>query len=67
MDPQSLASLALFALQEAIKLEPKIAEACQALFASGDPSPAEWEATRLLVSGKTYRDYVPDTAIPSKP
>lgn len=65
MDPISLANLALFALQEAIKLEPVIAQEVQKLFAKGDPTDQDWADLRASITAKSYRDYVPATAIPA--
>ena len=57
-------SLAFFAIEEAIKQEPAIAAELQSLFSKGNPTPADWAALRVKVLSKTYRDYVPGTAIP---
>lgn len=65
MDPITLANLGLFALQEAIKLEPAIAAELQKLFAQGDPSEQDWADLRASITAKSYRDYVPATAIPA--
>lgn len=65
MDPITLANLGLFALQEAIKLEPAIAAELQKLFAKGDPTEQDWADLRASITAKSYRDYVPATAIPA--
>jgi len=64
MPPQAI-QLGLFVLEEAIKNEPAIAAAIRNLFAKGDPTPEDWQALRLMVALKTYRDYVPATALPA--
>jgi hypothetical protein len=72
MPPDAL-NLALFIIEEAIKLEPGIAAAISGLFAKADPTAADWCALRASVAGKSYDDYVnppapapvPATVIPA--
>lgn len=63
MPPQAL-SLAFFVLEEAIKVTPAIAAEIQQMFNKGVPTDQDWAALRAKVAGKTYRDYVPDSALP---
>ena len=62
MPPETL-QLAFFAIEEGIKLEPGIADAIRSMFAQGDPTPADWAALRAKVASKSYKDYVPSTAL----
>ena len=64
MPPQAI-SLAFFIVQEAIKLEPSIAAEIQAMFSKGIPTEQDWANLHAKVAGKTYRDYVPSTALPT--
>lgn len=54
----------LFALQEAIKLEPQIADGIRQLLTKGEPSDADWEALHAKYAAKSYWDYVPGSALP---
>ncbi len=63
MSPSAL-TLALFVLQEGIKLEPAIAADLQQMFSKGIPTEQDWLNLRLKVASKAYRDYVPDTCLP---
>ncbi len=56
--------LGFFLLQEAIEYEPAIAAEIQSLFSKGVPTEDEWAALHARIAGKTYRDYVPDSALP---
>jgi hypothetical protein len=56
--------LGLFLLQEAIQDSPAIVADIQALFSKGIPTEADWNKLHAKVADKTYRDYVPDTALP---
>lgn len=62
MPPQAL-SLALFILEAAIKDAPALAAELKVLFTKTDPTPDDWAALHLRVAAKTYRDYVPATAL----
>ena len=64
MPPQAL-TLALFLVEEGIKLEPSIAAELKALLEKTDPTPADWDALRAKVMAKSYADYVPASALPS--
>jgi hypothetical protein len=64
MPPQAV-SLGLFVIEEAIKLVPGLYSEIQALFTKPDPTPADWEALRARVLAKSYRDFVPETALPT--
>src|SRR6266404_855040 len=63
MPPESI-QLAIFIVEEAIKAEPAIAAMLQQLFNKADPTPADWAQLRAAVAGKSYGDYVPDSALP---
>lgn len=65
MLPPESVQLAFFVVQEAIKVEPAIAAELQRMFNKGVPSEADWAALRAKVANKTYRDYVPDSALPA--
>lgn len=57
-------TLILSLVQELIVLEPQVAAQLQDLFAKKNPTPADWEATKQSVLGKSYSDYVPASALP---
>jgi len=61
---ESALQLALFVIEEGVKLEPKIAAAISAMFSKGIPTAEDWAALRASVASKDYRDYVPDTQLP---
>ncbi len=63
MTPAAL-QLALFILQEAIRLEPSIAAEVSALLQKPNPTAADWEALRTRITLKTYWDDVPASALP---
>lgn len=63
MSPALIAAI-IALIQEAITLEPQIAAELSAIFALGNPSPADWEALRAKVLAKSYTDYVPATMLP---
>jgi hypothetical protein len=63
MPPEAL-SLAFFLVQEAIKNEPAIAAEIQTLFNKGIPTDDDWANLRARVASKSYRDFVPDSALP---
>ena len=66
MPPEAI-QLGLFILEEAIKNEPAIAAEIRELLKKNDPTPEDWAALRARVASKTYRDYVPATALPPEP
>jgi hypothetical protein len=66
MPPQALA-LALFIIEEGIKLEPAIAAEIQSLLAKPDPGPEDWALLRSKVASKKYEDYVPESALVAPP
>jgi len=51
--------LLFFALEEAIKLEPGIAQEIQTLLGKGNPSPADWQALRSRVTANPYEKFDP--------
>ena len=55
--------LALFIIEEGIKLEPSIAAEIKALLNKADPTAADWADLRAKVL-VTYESYVPATALP---
>ena len=58
------ATIAIFAIQEAIKEAPELIADFKKLFSGGEPSAADFEALRGKWS-KSYRDYVPKTDLPT--
>jgi hypothetical protein len=62
MPPEAI-NLALFAIEEAIKQEPAIANEIRSLFNKNDPGPEDWALLRARVAGKSYFGYVPASAI----
>ena len=65
--PPAALSLALFIVQEGIKDAPGLIAALKAIFATADPTAADWEALRAKVMAKSYADYVPDSALTAAP
>lgn len=63
MDPQLLA-LAVFGLQEILKLAPGLYVEFADLFSKDEPTDADWAALRTKILSKSYKDYVPTTALP---
>ncbi len=66
MPPTTLA-LVLSLVEEAIRLEPAIRAEIESLLAKDNPTPEDWQALRIKVLSKSYRDYVPATALPPDP
>ena len=58
-------SLGLFAIEEAIKQEPAIAQELQALFSAGPVTPDQIAALRAKVAGESYAGFVPASALPA--
>lgn len=63
MNNQILA-LAIFGLQELIKQAPGLWSAFAELFSKSNPTDADWDALRLKILSKSYKDYVPTTQLP---
>lgn len=63
MPPQTV-TLAIWLLQQLIEHEPEIAASIKLLLTKAEPTDAEWDALHAKVAAKSYRDYVPDTALP---
>ena len=61
---QAALQLAIFAIEEAIKLEPILALEFGQLFSNGMPTPEEFAAFRKKVAGESYFAFVPASAIP---
>jgi hypothetical protein len=59
-------SLGLFAIEEAIKQEPAIAQELQALFATGTVTPEQIAALRAKIASESYAGFVPASALPSQ-
>jgi|GEM_PF-3744560 hypothetical protein len=51
-------------VQEAIKVAPNLVADMQALFASGAPTDADFDALRAKVSAEDYATFVPASQIP---
>jgi hypothetical protein len=66
MSPATI-SLIVQLVQIAIAEEPAIAEEFKTLFATANPTPADWDSLRQKVLSKTYKDYVPDSDLPPTP
>ena len=63
MSPAAI-QLALLVVEEAIKQGPALVADFQALFASGEPSAADFAALRAKVAAQSYAQFVPGSAIP---
>ena len=56
---KSAVSLALFLVEEAIKLSPHVAEGIRTILNKDNPTPDDWQALRARVLAKSYEDYDP--------
>jgi hypothetical protein len=65
--PPQVIQLAFFVLQEAIRIEPALAEDIRALLSKTDPTSEDWDALRARVQGESYAELVPATALPPEP
>ena len=63
--PPNAIQLAFFVIQEAIQLEPKIAQAIRNLFTKADPTADDWAKLRASVAGETYFQFVPASDLSS--
>jgi hypothetical protein len=63
MPPQAI-SLGLFVIQELLTNSPELFADLQKLFSGTPPTAADWLALHAKVLAKSYRDYVPETALP---
>jgi hypothetical protein len=65
--PPQLAALAVFGLQELIKRFPELYASLSQLFTRKEPpTDAEWDELRAKITSKSYKDYVPTTALPDE-
>jgi len=64
MSPATLA-LIMALVEEAVKVTPGLIVDIQALFANGEPTPADWQAFHDKVKANSYADYVPASALPA--
>lgn len=63
MDPLTIGAI-LTLIEQAIAAEPAIAADFKALFASGNPTPADFAALRATVAAESYGSFVPASALP---
>lgn len=63
MNPILIASILSF-LQTIIQEEPKVAESIKNIFSKPNPTPEDWEAERVALLGKSYKDIVTNTDLP---
>ena len=63
MPPQAIA-LGIEVIEEAIKDAPALYAEFQKIFAKPNPVPADWMALKQTVLTESYRDFVPQTALP---
>ena len=61
--PAALIPLIIAIVQEAIKYVPTLAADIAALLSKNDATAADWAALQAKYAGKTYADYVPDSAL----
>jgi hypothetical protein len=62
--PPQLIAFALQLLEMLITHSPEITAEIKALLTKADPTDADWDALHAKVAAKSYRDYVPATALP---
>lgn len=63
MDIATVLSLVEFAISE----EPQVEASLRRVFSKPEPTPADWEAERVIVSAATYEGLVPNTKLPPSP
>ena len=59
-----LIGLAVKGIQAAIKYAPGLIEDLRKIFSTSNPTEADWQQLHDKIASKSYRDYVPDSAIP---
>jgi hypothetical protein len=64
MDPATL-SLVVGLVQVAIQQTPGLISDFQKLFASGNPTQADFEALKASIAAETYGSFVPASALPA--
>jgi hypothetical protein len=62
--PPEIINLAIFGVEEAIKLAPGLATEFQTLFSSGNPTPADFAALRSKIAAESYELFVPSSVLP---
>lgn len=62
--PPQLLSLIIFGVQQLIAHAPEIAAEISALLTKTEPTADDWKALHDKVAAKSYRDYVPASALP---
>jgi len=60
---EKILALAVFGLEEIIKVAPGLYQEFADLFAKDNPTPADWDALRAKIASKSYKDYVPTTTL----
>ena len=63
MNP-ALAAIIVSLIEQLIIEEPAIAADLQKLFASGNPTPADFAALRAAVAAESYGSFVPNSQLP---
>ena len=63
MPPQAIV-LGIEVIEEAIKQAPALFAEFQKIFATANPAPEDWAALKQKVLTESYRDFVPQTALP---
>ena len=63
--PPALIATAVFIIQQAIKYVPGLINDLRDLFNKDNPTEADWQALHAKINAKGYKDYVPDSSLPS--
>jgi hypothetical protein len=63
MPPEAVIAV-IDGIEELISLEPKLAADIKALFTSGNPTDADFDALRARVTSRSYGNLVPNTDLP---
>lgn len=66
MPPALLATIVAL-VEEAVKAAPGIVADFQAIFSKPNPTPDDWQALKTSILSKSYKDFVPDSALPDNP
>lgn len=66
MSPALLATI-ISLVEQAIKDAPGILAEFQGIFNKPNPTPEDWQAMRVAILAKSYKDFVPDSALPDNP
>lgn len=61
----AILNLALFGIEEVVKLAPGLVSELQAIFSTGTPTADQFAALRAKVNSESYAQFVPSSALPA--